>query len=58
MLAGKRDVGEAGLLNLLLTANNTVIMGLPIMNATWGAVGRKTALLTGVCGYHFCLSCC
>jgi len=28
---GKRDWAEAGLQNLLLTANNTIMIGLPIM---------------------------
>lgn len=42
----KKDVGEAALLNILLAANNTVIIGLPIMEATWGTVGRYVSLLT------------
>ncbi len=43
----KGDVGEAALLNLLLGANNTIIVGLPIMTATFGTDGRYIALLTG-----------
>lgn len=42
----KKDVGEAALLNLLLAANNTVIIGLPIMDSTWGSIGRYIALLS------------
>ncbi len=30
-LFNSRDLGDAGLLNSLLTANNTVIVGLPVM---------------------------
>jgi predicted permease len=47
-LFAKRDLGEAAVLNLLLTANNTFIIGLPIMNATFGSTGRFIALLTGM----------
>ncbi|KAG2438062.1 hypothetical protein HXX76_005672 [Chlamydomonas incerta] len=41
-----RNTGDAGLLNLVLTANNTVIVGLPVMNATFPEVGGPVALLT------------
>ncbi|PNW69967.1 hypothetical protein CHLRE_17g700050v5 [Chlamydomonas reinhardtii] len=39
---------EAGLLTLLLTANNCGMIGLPIMDATYGSGGRRLALLTGI----------
>mmetsp|Transcript_10038 Transcript_10038/g.27425 ORF Transcript_10038/g.27425 Transcript_10038/m.27425 type:complete len:888 (+) Transcript_10038:208-2871(+) len=45
---GKKYWAEAGLQNLLLTANNTIMIGLPIMEATWGKAGRFIALLTAV----------
>ena len=32
-----------------LQANNTVIVGLPVMNATFPEVGGPVALLTGAC---------
>nr|ARO50094.1 hypothetical protein [Yamagishiella unicocca] len=41
-----RTTGDAGLLNLVLTANNTVIVGLPVMEATFPDVGGKLSLLT------------
>jgi hypothetical protein len=40
-------LGNAAILNLLLTANNTWIIGLPVMEATFGSAGRLVALLTG-----------
>ncbi|EFJ46218.1 hypothetical protein VOLCADRAFT_93436 [Volvox carteri f. nagariensis] len=51
---GGGDVGSSGfsvlresaLLTLVLTANNTGMIGLPIMDATFGAAGRRLALLT------------
>ena len=39
--------GKAGLLNLVLLGNNTVFFGLPIVRATFGAVGSNTSILTG-----------
>ncbi|EFJ47638.1 hypothetical protein VOLCADRAFT_91985 [Volvox carteri f. nagariensis] len=39
-------VGDAGLLNLVLTANNTVIVGLPVMEATFPRMGGRLSLLT------------
>ncbi|KXZ51031.1 hypothetical protein GPECTOR_14g270 [Gonium pectorale] len=41
-------IREAALLTLVLTANNCGMIGLPIMDATFGAPGRRTALLTGI----------
>lgn len=40
---------EFALLSLVLTANNCGMIGLPIMDATFGAMGRRMALLTGAC---------
>ncbi|GLC32936.1 hypothetical protein PLESTM_000005500 [Pleodorina starrii] len=41
-----RTIGDAGLLNLVLTANNTVIVGLPVMEATFPQRGGRLSLLT------------
>lgn len=45
-LFNKGNLLEAALLNLIFNANNTVIMGLPIMYATTGPVGARVSLLT------------
>ncbi|KAG2494243.1 hypothetical protein HYH03_007598 [Edaphochlamys debaryana] len=39
---------EIALLTLILTANNLGMIGLPIMDATFGDPGRRVALLTGI----------
>ncbi|GIL76316.1 hypothetical protein Vretifemale_5915, partial [Volvox reticuliferus] len=39
---------EFALLTLILTANNCGMIGLPIMDATFGPPGRRLALLTGI----------
>ncbi|GLI64877.1 hypothetical protein VaNZ11_008264 [Volvox africanus] len=39
---------EFALLTLVLTANNCGMIGLPIMDATFGPPGRRLALLTGI----------
>lgn len=43
----KKDWGEAGFLNLMLVANNYGMVGLPVMNATFGQPGRSISLLCG-----------
>ncbi|GLI64920.1 hypothetical protein VaNZ11_008314 [Volvox africanus] len=45
-LCNGHTIGDAGLLNLVLTANNTVIVGLPVMEATFPDMGGRLSLLT------------
>lgn len=46
-LLRRRDLGEAGFVGLLLTANNYGVSGFAMMAATFGAVGAELSLLTG-----------
>ncbi|MEW5300124.1 MAG: hypothetical protein WDW36_003077 [Sanguina aurantia] len=47
-LVTRGDVSEAAFLNLALCANNYGLIGIPVMEATFGAEGRGLSLIMGV----------